>query len=407
MTYSEDYPAFAGDQTGQLLAEPDLVALSPVTSARVVETQSGYLVVLKKVDDRISLSVKRRIGTPPSSQVILTQDESVQLSRVLSDSVETIGAVRGDFFVRDVAERQPSAVTEAASVPTMTPAQAALSTIYGESPDGGAADGPLDWDEVKQPWRKRKAKTNSQEMTAPIAESIFEESKKELPVKLIMMVGGGAVAVIAAAAVVFALVSGFNPQQSANESKETVAQKAAKVEPMAADKVDKFVRNFVENMLDFNPKTYRSSQIHAMAVMNPETMEKFWQETGFPLSRSKLMQLRKDQTLMINKIVQQPISSERTDVELSADLVTPGEKEAMKIRLQLDLGLDAENQLVITQMKDASAKIAEEEAQRTSGDESNLRPKREGKSKRDAATAPSDEIQRETVEETELQGSDD
>ena len=93
--------------------------------------------------------------------MILTQDESVQLSRVLSDSVETIGAVRGDFFVRDVASRQNYGGTEAPPVPSMTPAQAALSTIYGESPDGGAEDGPLDWDEVKQPWRKRKAKANS------------------------------------------------------------------------------------------------------------------------------------------------------------------------------------------------------------------------------------------------------
>lgn len=406
MTYSEDYPAFAGDQTGQLLAEPDLVALSPVTSARVVETQSGYLVVLKKVDDRISLSVKRRIGTPPSSQVILTQDESVQLSRVLSDSVETIGAVRGDYFVRDLVERPQQSTPEPADAPLMTPAQAALSTIYGESPDGGAEDGPLDWDEVKQPWRKRKAKATSQEISSPIAESIFEEPKKELPVKLIMIGGGSVLALIAVIAVVFALASGISNQQAAGDSKDAAQRAAAKMEPMAADKVDKFVRNFVANMLDFNPKTYRSSQIHAMAVMNPKTMEKFWEETGFPLSRSKLMQLRKDQTLMINKIVQQPISSERTDIELSADLVTPGE-EAIKVRLQLDLGLDSENQLVITDMKDASHKIAEEEAQKNADSKNGQRERRKA-SKRDSNPAASSaESQREAFEETELQGSDD
>jgi hypothetical protein len=406
VTYSEDYPAFAGDQTGQLLAEPDMVALSPVTSARVVETQSGYLVVLKKVDDRISLSVKRRIGTPPSSQVILTQDESIQLSRVLSDSVETIGAVRGDFFVRDVVERQPE--TQPAPTAPMTPAQAALSTIYGESPDSGAEDGPLDWDEVKQPWRKRKAKASSQEMASPIADTIFEEPKRELPIKMMLTVGGGIVALIAVVAVAATLLTGMNNPQTANESRETARLAAAKLEPMAADKVDKFVRNFVANMLDFNPKTYRSSQIHAMAVMNPKTMEKFWQETGFPLSRSKLMQLRKDQTIMINKIVQQPISSERTDIELSADLVTPGETEPTKIRLQLDLGLDAENQLVILEMKDASHKIAEEEAQKSNGLKGD-RPESPDKSTgRDTSSkAASEDAQREAFEETELQGSDD
>jgi hypothetical protein len=359
VTYSEDYPAFAGDQTGQLLAEPDMVALSPVTSARVVETQSGYLVVLKKVDDRLSLSVKRRIGTPPSSQVILTQDESVQLSRVLTDSVETIGAVRGDFFVRDVVEPQAHSSLEAPAAPLMTPAQAALSTIYGESPD--TEDGPLDWDEIKQPWRKRKGRSTSQELQNPISETIFESPKKELPVKQILMLAGGATALIAVIAVVISLSSLLSNQQTANAPKQTAAEAKAALDPMNADKVDKFVRNFVGNMLDFNPKTYRASQVHAMAVMNSETMEKYWQETGFPLSRGKLMDLRKDQTLMINKVLQQPISSGRTDIELSADLVTPGEKEPTKIRLQIDLGLDNENQLIVIDMKDASHKIAEEE----------------------------------------------
>lgn len=392
MTYSEDYPAFAGDQTGQLLAEPDMVALSPVTSARVVETQSGYLVVLKKVDDRLSLSVKRRIGTPPSSQVVLTPDESLQLSRVLADSVETLGAVRGDFLIREIGgdrgaaangaprqepgldsdtrstraydglnQRSDDPLRENVSAPdtfTQPSGQSDLSTIYGDKTNDPDS---LDWDEIKQPWRKRKTKQSSESIETPAQQFLQEQQERGgLITKPVMMIGGGIAAVVAVIAVVIGITSVFNSQPN-EASKPVTAQKAAE-EPMNADKVDKFVRNFVADMLDFNPKSYRSSQVHAMAVMNRETMEKYWTETGFPLSRGKLMNLPRNQTLIINKVLQQPISSTRTDIELSADLVSPGESEPTKIRLEIDLGLDNDNQLVVTDMKDASAKMAEEEA---------------------------------------------
>ena len=71
MSYSDDpaSPAtpFSGDETGEIFQAPDLVLDSPTTSERLVETQSGFLVVVKQQEDKQALSVKRQLGTPPTS----------------------------------------------------------------------------------------------------------------------------------------------------------------------------------------------------------------------------------------------------------------------------------------------------------------------------------------------------
>lgn len=346
MTYSDDYPPFTGDQTGQLLAEPDMVALSPVTSARVVETQSGYLVVLKKADERLSLSVKRRIGTPPSSQVLLTPDESIQLSRVLADSVETLSEVRGDYLVKELRERT-------ATQPAPSPADNELSTIYGDS--AKTDEGGLDWDEIKQPWRKRKAKQTQQELGIDNLIEKPDKPVRDLPIKAIAI---SAAVVVAAAAGIYGVINWVGSMSSA-PAKTTVSASAAAAaaDQMAPENVDKFVRNFVANMLDFNPRTYRSSQVHAMASMKPKLLERYWLETSFPLPKSKLKAQHKDQTLIINKVLQQPTSSVTTDVELSADLSTPGQSETTPVRLQIDLALDQDGSLTVTDIKDSSDKL--------------------------------------------------
>ncbi|MBX9669488.1 MAG: hypothetical protein K2X93_17835 [Candidatus Obscuribacterales bacterium] len=343
MTYQEDYPPFAGDQTGQLLAEPDVVALSPITSARVVETQSGYLVVIKRAEDRLSLSVKRRIGTPPSSQVLLTPDESVQLSRVLTDSAEALVG-KGDFLIREIQQRT-------AQVEENDSTDAALGDIYTETE---GSDPKFDWDEIKQPWRKRRAMQSLQQIEIAATEATKPPIDKKNLKKSALVIAGGITAIAAIIGIVIA-ASMVIASNSTNSSQAQIAHKAA-ANPMHPDRVDKFVRNFVSNMLDFNPKTYRASQIHAMAVMNSDMLEKYWQETAFPLSKAKLRALHKDQTLMINKIVQQPSSAVTTEVEMSADLVIPGEDNTTPLRLQIDLGLNDEGRLTVTEMKDASSK---------------------------------------------------
>ena len=107
MTYSsDDYTSssqsqapFAGDQTGDIFqSEDNVVAQSPVTSVRMVETQSGFLVVLKDVEERVSLSVKRKIGTPPASQVLLTSFPTVAKGRKV-ETTQGLSQFRDDEIV--------------------------------------------------------------------------------------------------------------------------------------------------------------------------------------------------------------------------------------------------------------------------------------------------------------------
>jgi hypothetical protein len=87
LSFSDDHASqaapFFGDETGEIFDAPDVVFESPTTTERVVDTQSGFLVVIKRVDSRLALSVKRRLGTPPVSSILLTPDESLKLSKIL------------------------------------------------------------------------------------------------------------------------------------------------------------------------------------------------------------------------------------------------------------------------------------------------------------------------------------
>lgn len=335
MSYSEDYatPPFVGDQTGQILAEPDVVALSPVTSARVVETQSGYLVIVKRANDRLALSVKRRLGTPPSSQVILTCDETINLSRALADSAETLEGYKGDFFLQDVKPAEPICRTDSE-----------LRTIYGET----SSSSILDFEDITQPLRKRKAKkkTASQEFSDDTArERIVNFLKANR-----LLIGATCAGVIIVVPAVVALVTLLAPNPNDNKK---LAHQNVQLNPMSADHIDKFVRSFVSNMLDFNPKTYRQSQIRAMAVMKPALMDRYWNETAFPLSKAKLGALPKDQTVSIDKVVQQPTSSVTADIDLYAQLVSPG-SEPNPVHLLLELATDEDGNLTVAEMKDAA-----------------------------------------------------
>lgn len=315
MTYSDDYAspqAFQGDPTGDIFTEPDIVAHSPVTTVRVVETQSGFQVVVKEVDSRLSLSVKRRIGTPPSSHVLLTGDESLKLSRILAQKK---GARDYDM----TGEYKIAAAGTPAAVPEVT-----------------------DWDEFKQPLRKRRGAAAG-DTARP--KSIFSNK---------FLIGGG-VAVLALCGAVLALAF-VGITHLLNPDSEGTGTKLVAANPMEAEQVDKFVRNYVANMLDFSPRTYRASQIQAMSVMKPELMERYWNETSFPISKKQLRSLPGDQTVMINKVVQEPTSTVTTDVDLFADLVTAEGKSSHPVHLKLDIGLNDEGKLVVLEQKDISNK---------------------------------------------------
>lgn len=290
MTYSEDSatPAapFSGD--GSIFDHPDVLLTSPITTERVVDTQSGFLLVIRRMGERLALSCKRRVGTPPSSTIMLTPDESVKLSKILASSI--VG-------LEDSAEDH--------SVPRM--------------PTGGRRRFPF----------------------TPSTQSKKSTFKKFAgPLKI----AGIAFGVVAVIAVSF----GVGKLTGAPANSEAV-------DPLSTKNVDRFARRFVSEMLDFNPETYKLSQVQAMSYMTPELLAKYWQETNFPLSRRQLSSLPQGTTVMINRIAQERTDGTSATADIYAELVRTESKLSSPVHLKLKLGIGPENTIKVLEQEDLTA----------------------------------------------------
>lgn len=341
MTYSSDdhtsssfQAPFTGDQTGDIFqSEDNFVAQSPVTTVRMVETQSGFLVVLKDVDERVSLSVKRKIGTPPASQVLLTGDESLKLSRILTTGKGALGAaaLQTPLSTPEVPDHLPSHYQVSSKLERTPTADEAIQALTAETHQTS------DFSDLQVPESRRRSRS---EMVSPRRE-------KE---KKILIFGGAALAVTIVGSIIAGAFMFFNYSSS---TPPEVAKEITKNE-MSSENVDTFVRTYVSNLLDFSPRSYQYSQIQAMAVMKPELMKKYWNETSFPLSRKQLNRLPQNQSVMISKVVQEPTSSVSTDVDLYAELTTPESKEPSPIHLRLGISLNQDGKLMVNTQKDVS-----------------------------------------------------
>jgi len=306
MSFSDDHasPAapFSGDDTGDIFNAPDMVLNSPTTIERVVDTQSGFLVVVRKLDERHSLMVRRRLGTPPSSSIVLTPDESLKLSRILAGSS----------------------------------AQAVESKSFTASADG--------WlDEFNDVAYRRGAARLAEELS-PMRPSL---GAVKPDIWQFALVGVGL------ALLGLAGLMGYSLASARPAAVKAVAVVAKPADPLEAKKVDAFSRQFVAEMLDFNPETYRVSQIRAMAAMAPELVDSYWQDTNFPLSKRQLASLPHDTNLMITKVSQERPEANQAAVDVFAQMVQGDSKIGTPVHLQLKLTADDGNIRVLEQ-KDVS-----------------------------------------------------
>ena len=344
MTFSSDGETsstrpFSGDPNGDIFADSEnLVAQSPITTVRTVGTQSGFLVVLKDVDERTSLSVKRKIGTPPKSHVLLTADEVRKLSRILVDGKEADDAAVPEFRVTTGLNRTESA-------------NDAISTLTQRTYETSDFS-DLNIERSKRRSSERRAKVAEDESSLDDPTSLISPRRaNEKKVIIFAIVGFVSLIVLSVVAMV---VFFFN--YSSSKPPEVV--KEITKHEMSSENVDTFVRAYVANLLDFSPRSYRYSQIQAMSRMKPELMNKYWKETNFPLSKGQLKNLPKNQTVMINKLVQEPTSSVSTDVDLYAELVTPNSKEPAPVHLRLGIALNQDGKLTVVSQKDVSSEDA-------------------------------------------------
>lgn len=134
------------------------------------------------------------------------------------------------------------------------------------------------------------------------------------------------------------------------------ASAAIDVQAIETERVSKFVRAFVADMLDFSPTTYRISQVHAMASMSPELLQNYWQETHFPLSLEQLKSSPQNMTLMITKVEQERLDELNRKIDIFAELVGANSKLSTPIHLQLKVMSMPDGQLRVLEQKDLSLK---------------------------------------------------
>ncbi|MBS2002394.1 MAG: hypothetical protein JST44_12870 [Cyanobacteria bacterium SZAS LIN-5] len=325
MAFSDDYAStFSNDESGDIFDAPDVVQQSPTTTERVVDTQSGFLVVIKRVDSRFSLSVKRRIGTPPASSILLTPDESVKLSKIL-------GSAGAEFRASSRVGLHSTADSERWS----TPAEETLSRNLDDL-EAGSPRAPH-----TRAYTARRPRSSRRRPTAPL----------KLPFKLIGIVAACLVLIPVLATVGYKFMTARHPAPAQAEVKPAVD-----VAAIEAERINKFARTFVSDMLDFNPASYRVSQVHAMANMSPELLENYWKETHFPLSPEQLKSTPQGMTLMITKVEQERIDEASRKVDIFAELVSPNSKLSNPVHLQLKIATSDDGQLRVLEQKDLSAK---------------------------------------------------
>jgi hypothetical protein len=329
MSFSEDptSPAapFSGDGSGQIFDLPDMVAASPTTSERIVDTQSGFLVVIKRLNDQLALSIKRHIGTPPGSSVSLTPDESLKLSRILASS----------FSLTD----------------------------EWNSPGSKRQDRRTGRERRRQAASSAFAREIDDEATIPDLEVDSETAgSTPVPVKLMLasvlrtyrvpLVG------IALSAFVIGIGAGITGLKLVSPSKATVAADVhlALADPLDSKKVDSFVRDFTARMLDFTAKTYRVSQVQAMAAMSPDLLERYWQETKFPLSRRQLSALPHNTSVVITDLKQTRLDTANVLVDVHAQILNAANPKVFTpVDLRLKLSTDNNHQIVVVDQQDLSS----------------------------------------------------
>jgi hypothetical protein len=272
--------------------QTDVLLQSPITSERVVDTQSGFLVVVKRLGERLALTCKRRVGTPPSSSILMTPDESVKLSRILASTLAGVEEPAPELF-------------------------------------GGG--------------RRRFGLSSS--MLANRNEPFWVEHPRWT------MAAVAALMIILGIDLAVGFVAGgrFAPSPALK-----VAQKTP-TDLLDSKKVDAFCRTFVADMLDFDPDTYRASQIQAMSNMSPELLNKYWVETNFPLSEKQLKTLPQGTTVIITKIAQDRLDNSTSAADVFAEMVHPGNKVTSPVHLKLRLALASEGNIRVTEQQDLTA----------------------------------------------------
>ncbi|MBK9206000.1 MAG: hypothetical protein IPL73_27015 [Candidatus Obscuribacter sp.] len=273
-----------------------------------LETQSGFLIVLKGAGDKLTLSVRRRVGTPPTSSVTLTPDEVRHFSNQLADVLPQSRNEKIAVGPERNAENQPVGELD----------------LFMEREYPGLAA------------KKRHRTGSSGGFTLP-----KEAIKTGVLALALVSVVGGMVAYFA-----------IKPK-----SKKVVAE-VAQVQEVTPD-VEGFSRKFIGSMLDFKRESCRPSQIKALSMMTPELQKAHWAETGFPMTRAQISKLPAEQEVRVESVNIVALDPTNYEVDATGGVVTGGTtgSESMPFHLKLNV-VKTDDGLLVSSQKDMTAEAA-------------------------------------------------
>lgn len=286
-----------------------------------LETQSGFMLVFKGAKDKATLSVRRKVGTPPSSAVTLTPDELRRLSNLVGE------------LSPEPASRQRVAVGS-----ERPPAESDFDSFVAR-----------EYPELAQRRRIKKA------FPISVPEAIFELITQ----KKLLLLAGLALAVLVTTAVSTVLFLTSKPFAGAPIAAAPSATKAGLAGSLSLEET---ARTFVLDMLNFRKDSYRQAQIKAMAMMTPDLATRYWSETNFPLSRSQLKALPQDQEVRIESVVPTTVSPGNYQVDVKGNLIGASGTAPTAVVIRLSIIQDASGKLLVSEQKDITAKTTEQAA---------------------------------------------
>ncbi len=381
---SKSPAAFTGDS--DVFDLPDAFLQSPTTTERVVDTQSGFLVVVKRQTERISISVKRRLGTPPNSSVLLTPDESLKLSRILATSLTAEEFQQERISRTELRRRLLSQDDEQTPFSSTQFGSSQFDAQFGSSPFNSAEYRDSQVDQRSSPYDADGSLGNTlyrddtgqyedgEDPSAPLGEdggprfsSLEQEAlagvaaararKERRP--WFRAINPRLVGVSCTVALVLSAV-GISAGLVLNNTFGPTAPDSTNIpNPLTPEKIDGFARVYVSDLLDFNPETYKISQIQAMSHMSQQLLERYWKETKFPLTNAQLKSLPQKCSVTITEIQQRPIDMESADVDIYAHMVQPNSRVMAPLHLKLKLGITTDGTIRVIEQQDVTASAPE------------------------------------------------
>lgn len=289
-----------------------------------LDTQSGFAIILKKEGGRLQLSVRRKIGTPPGSQVILTADESQRLANALSSSLPSSFASSLSNPPSNSLSNSLSNQNLAGSLPeSMRAHQSVLPPIESPSTPENLSD-LEDFLASEFPDLKRKKRSKAQ--------------KADFTIVKTAALGLGCLLVLG---VIFAMSDKSTTKSESQKQSQAVDPKA---------RVEDFARIYVASMLDFRRDTYRASQIKAMSMMGEDQLAKYIKETAFPLSEERIKHLPAEQDVRIETVEFGDQDKDAYLVKVKGGLVEMSSGTSKSHPLALDLKISKEPLMVIEQI---------------------------------------------------------